>query len=141
MSRGIINLRNCTGISFALLHALALSYLIYSKELLPPPRPCELSSPDQICLDPWDGFASVIIVAGRSFHLSYETPVLQFLMLADLPAQLAGLLWTYTHLGPFILILSKPMISYLVGMNWLIFGSVQWGLIGMIAGTKLKFTR
>jgi hypothetical protein len=126
--------KSWTGIGLAIIHALILIGGIAAKAPLPPPKPC---LPDEICLDPWNSnFAGVSIIAGRSFHLAYEALLTQFLVLVDIPGILVGAVVLWLPLN--ILNLPKLTESYIAGMIWLIFGSLQWWLIGTMVEIKLK---
>lgn len=126
------NWKTRTGISLAVLHAVTLTILIFSKPPLPPSEPCP---PEADCFDIIKA-AGVSFVAGRAFHWSYETPLLQCLMLADLPSQVVGVV---AMLPLWVLLktvnVSEQRLSYLNALNWIFFGSLQWGLIGVILKT------
>lgn len=129
--------KNWTGLSLALIHAITLASLILAKNPLPLPdlvaHPCP---PETFCFDIWENnYAGTSIIAGRLFHFSYEHTLFQLLMLIDLPGQIVGLLLL---LPVQLMNLSKLTTSYLVGLNWLVFGSIQWWLLGTIAELKLK---
>jgi hypothetical protein len=113
------------GLVLAGVHAVVLIALIASKDPLPHAPPCAVNTD---CLDYWQ-FASTSLIAGRSFHLSYETPLIQFLMVADLPGVLAG---SIALLIPKLLLMSIAVeaISYLDAFAWILFGSGQWWSIG-----------
>jgi hypothetical protein len=132
------NWKSWAGFSLAIFHAVLLAGLIWAKEPLPPYDPCFVA--DKPFPSAWEGnLAGVSVIAGRSFHLSYETPLLQFLMIADIPGELLGLLATMLLWLPLQAVeLSNQTLSYLAGLHWLIFGSLQWWLIGSLLETKLK---
>lgn len=132
------NWKNWTGTSLAIIHAITLTWLIFAKTPLPPSEPCP---PDALCLDPLQArFAGVSIIAGRDFHFAYETLPLQFLMLADIPGMLVGTIVTSVLWLPMeALQFSALAISYVMGFVWVIFGSLQWWLIGTIAEIKLSY--
>ncbi len=83
--------KSWTGLALAAIHAVTLAGLIWAKEPLPQYDPCFVA--DKPFPSEWEGdLAGVSVIAGRSFHLAYEKPLLQFLMIADLPGELLGLL-------------------------------------------------
>lgn len=131
------NWRNWTGISLALIHAIALTGLVLAKEPLPPPAPCP---PNEICLDPWHTpYAGTFLTTGRLIHFAHENLPLQFLILADTPSNLVttvvlAFLWWPMK----ILNFSELTISYVAGFLWLTIGSLQWWLIGTVAEIKLR---
>jgi hypothetical protein len=129
--------KNWTGLSLALIHAITLTGLILAKNPLPLPEPAAPPCPPEaFCFDVWENnFAGTSIIAGRLFHFSYENTLFQVLMLIDLPGQIAGLLLLLPVQS---MSLSKLTTSYLVGLNWLVFGSIQWWLMGTMAAIKLK---
>lgn len=123
--------------SLALLHAIILTALIMAKNPLPLPEPTtQPCPPGAFCFDVWETqWGGTSIIAGRLFHFRDENTLLQALMLIDLPGQLLGLLLL---LPVQVMNLSKLTTSYLVGLNWLLFGSLQWWFLGTIAELKLK---
>jgi hypothetical protein len=133
----IKNCNNRTGIGLAIVHAIILTVLILAKTPLPPPEPCP---PKEFCFDAWNAnHAGVSIIAGRTVHLEYEAPILQFLMIADIPGNLVGAVgmlipWQLMK----VVSLSKQTESYIAGINWIIFGSLQWWLIGTLIEIKLN---
>lgn len=132
------NWKTRTGCSLAVLHAFTLTVLIFSKPLLPPSEPC---APEADCVGLANP-ASIAFVAGRVFHWSYETPLLQCLMLADLPSQVVGVV---VMLPLWVLLksvsVSEQRLSYLNALNWIFFGSLQWWLIAAIVKATWKRNR
>ena len=118
--------RSRVAIGLALIHAIVFVVLIFNKQPLPPPSapPCPA-----ICLDPWYGEGWV--VAGRYFH----SEVALLAVLVDLPAVVASVvvgvlveqLMNWAGAGP-----SMEAASYLLAWLWLLFGTAQWWLCGIV---------
>jgi hypothetical protein len=128
------------GCTLALVHASILIAVIFSRQFLPPPVPCEPSpNKDAVCFD-----LSVPMIAGRAFP---NGPVGRFLVLADAPALLLGsalvgvsLLLAKLVLFPFGIgaELSRVTGSYIGAIVWILLGSIEWWLIGAYGERKLK---
>ena len=78
------------------------------------------------------GWASTTLLAGRPFHLHYESALLKAVFLADMPALIfcvaLGLM-----MFPFSLLLGEPPAfvgSYIAAAVLLVAASLQWLLVG-----------
>jgi hypothetical protein len=115
----------------ALLHAIIFVAIIFSEPPLPPPsdEPCP---PGSACFDIWDT-GSGIIVASRFFHQDLD---FNLLMTVDLPGLLLGTVVTL----PFTLTVSLSRVteSYIAAWVWLLFGSMQWWLCGIVVELRRK---
>src|SRR6185436_20573429 len=92
--------------------------------------------PNEVCFQ--GPFAGVSVIAGRSFHLSYENGLTQFFMLADTLGLFVGeviALIPSLMLAPFIRTISA---SYYLAFEWVVFGSLQWWFVGGWLHAKLK---
>lgn len=134
MRRVINNWKSPLGVILAITHAIMLSWLILSQEPTPlpiPPSPNEVPcSQNAGCFDFRSLHRNVIILADRSFHPGHESLIFRFIYLTDFPAILAAGAITDWILTP--LNLSELQLSYLFAMFWVIFGSIEWWIIGII---------
>jgi len=121
------------GIFLAVVHAALLLTVIISK---PPDPPLSFCPPNEVCFQ--GPFAGVTVIAGRSFHLHYENGPTQFLMLVDIPGLLVGsVIMTIPSLilSPFF---RHSASSYYLALEWILYGSMQWWLIGGYLHRRLQ---
>lgn len=111
--------RGALGIVLAGAHAVLVIGVIASKDPLAQ-HPCSGFE---------DCFTSLTFVAERPFHISCESPLTKFLMIADSPAALIG---GFLLLIPNLLLLSVSLeaVSYVQAFNWIVSGSIQWWFVG-----------
>jgi hypothetical protein len=122
------NWRNPLGLGLAGIHAAVLIFVIVAKEPLPSPRPAwEACPPKAFCFDVWAA-AGQSVYAGRPFHFHYETWLVKFLMIADMPGMLAA----SVIIGPLLATLReyRELNSYVAAFCWIAFGSLQWWTLG-----------
>ena len=84
------------------------------------------------------GGSSATLFAGRPFHFVYESLILKLLVLADIPATLVraavlipvGLVLKAAGVGSYV-------ASYVDAAGALLFGSVQWFLVGRYVESRI----
>lgn len=131
--------KSALGAALATIHALVFAFVIFSPPPDPPCQPCDPASPG-MCVDPCS-FCCLTYVAGRSFHNEFAFKLLVF---GDLPAAfLASVIMEGTY--PMLLGRSPQNTlggdSYPFAVLWLSLGTIQWGLIGAAAASKLLVQR
>jgi uncharacterized membrane protein YczE len=110
--------------TFALLHFAFLLGVLAGKpsELYSYPA----SKESEFTMSSWSA-AGVDMIGARSFHLSYEHPLVQALMFLDIPTLLlTGVL----ILWPLSYFVHPVVTSYAAAVVWLLVGTGQWYLIG-----------
>ena len=122
--------RSRVALGCALVHAIVLLTTIFSETPLPPPSgaPCPPMPPGEACFDLWDPGTGVI-VAGRYFH---QDIVFNLLALVDLPAMAVGA-GVEQFLNSVGVKFSRAAGSYFLAWAWLLFGTIQWWLLGIVA--------
>ena len=127
MRAKLIKCRRWFGVFLGLIHILAVTVMISSKNPLPPPRQCDLG---ESCNDPWrDHFPGSVVIAERHFDLIKEPLPYQILMIIDLPIAIIG--WAIIFiLGAISSSLSLQSISYIAAICWLALGTFQWWFAG-----------
>ncbi len=113
--------RSRLGWILASLHAL---WFVLAVANMSPPSPRLAEYLDK------GGWSSATLFAGRPFHYTYESLVLKFLLLADLPALVVfGLLSTVFSLWN---VIGACAASYVDALLLLIGASCQWLIIGRL---------
>ena len=84
------------------------------------------------------GWSSATVYAGRPFHLNYESIPLKLLTLADLPAEFLGAVVGEGLNALIPLPSDQYRVSYILfGLN-VVFGSMQWLIIGALFASRLR---
>jgi len=142
VSRIAANGRSPVGCIAATTHAVVFTTAIFSQPKIEQTIPCELvPKENEVCFD-------VTVIAGREFHFAYDSPTIQFFRLVDVPAHLLGAI----IFGVPLLILNLTLelcglpylslwtMSYVGAAIWIVFGFIEWWLMGAWEQRKVAAT-